>query len=481
MTLHILHIINRLSGDGPTRSLLAMVKYSKCLGLAQEHRILALQEAASPLARLLAKQVGVPFLLNPSREEVEAELSRADIVQLHFWNCPENYEFLRGDWPPIRLLIWSKILGDQAPQIITQDIIAASDFFVATNSLTLDLMVFEFSKIELQSRQKIGLVPGVADFDRLSNFQTQLHSTFNVGYIGTVNFAKMHPDYVSMSAAIQISDIRFIVCGGGIEAELKQQAATLGVTEKFNFRGYVENIRSILSILDVFGYPLCPETYATSDKSLQEAMYAGIPPVVFPYGGVKSLVQHQETGLVVENEREYQQAIEYLYHNPQERLKLGYNAQQYIRQHFDGENLTWKMHQIYEQMMRLPKRLHPWPDHLSSETSAEGFVKSLGNAGFQFASSLQPESFEEAIQADQLIARSSMLLAQGEGGIVHYRNKNPQDGFLRFWTGLVFYHKQQFSKALTEFEAAIALGCDYRQVNWFIEKVLHQIDQKGKS
>ncbi|MHC5833128.1 MAG: hypothetical protein ACYT04_98370, partial [Nostoc sp.] len=94
----------------------------------------------------------VPFLLNPSIEEVQAELSRADIVQLHFWNCPENYEFLRGDWPPIRLLIWSKILGDQAPQIITEDIIAVSDFFVATNSLTLDLMVFEFSKRELQSR-----------------------------------------------------------------------------------------------------------------------------------------------------------------------------------------------------------------------------------------------------------------------------------------------------------------------------------------
>lgn len=79
------------------------------------------------------------------------------------------------------------------------------------------------------------MVYGIADWERLANLQARSHQNFNVGYIGTVNFAKMHPRYIPMSAAITVPDIRFVVCGGGIQLTLQQQALDLGLPKNLTF------------------------------------------------------------------------------------------------------------------------------------------------------------------------------------------------------------------------------------------------------
>jgi hypothetical protein len=54
--------------------------------------------------------------------------------------------------------------------------------------------------------------------------------------------------------------------------------------------------------MDIFGYPLAPETSATSEKTIQEAMWAGVAPVVLAGSGATLLVEHEHTGLVCEHE-----------------------------------------------------------------------------------------------------------------------------------------------------------------------------------
>lgn len=117
-------------------------------------------------------------------------------------------------------------------------------------------------------------------------------------------------------------------------------------------------------------------------KSLQEAMFAGVPPVVFPYGGIKGLVEHEQTGLVVDSEADYQQAIKYLYHHPEIRLKLGKNASNYACQAFDSQNAVQKLHQVYDRMMKLNKRQRTWKDSVTfaqRTTPAARFVQALGS------------------------------------------------------------------------------------------------------
>ncbi len=298
-------------------------------------------------------------------------------------------------------------------------------------------------------------MPGVADFERLGDVQPRRHDTFNVGYIGTVNFAKMHPEFVSMSARIDVPDIRFVVCGGGQE-QLRQQAARLGVAERFVLRGFVENIREVFETLDVFGYPLCEDNYATSELVVQETMYAGVPPVVLPHGGPGNLVRDGQTGIVAATPAAYTEAIEYLYHHPEERIRLGQNARAHAQKFFSPEKAARQFDEIYRQMMQLPRRQRRWNVVSPGTSAADQFVKSLGESAPPFSESLTRRSEE----AERLIAASSPLLAFGEGGILHYRNTYPQDPFLRLWSGLVLLGQKRPEEASRELQAAIALGLD---------------------
>ena len=115
---------------------------------------------------------------------------------------------------------------------------------------------------------------------------------FNVGYIGTLDWVKMHPDFLEISAGIRIPEARFIICGRGAgEAKLREAARSRGLEDRFQFLGFVEEIASIIEVLDVFGYPLCAGNYSAADLVLQEVMFAGVPPVIFAHGGTQVLIQ----------------------------------------------------------------------------------------------------------------------------------------------------------------------------------------------
>lgn len=477
--IRILHIIDTISGAGPTRSLISLARYASKNGLNQQHKVIALKKEAYPISLLLAKQAGIDLLRNPDEETIREEMIEADIVQLHYWNNPTIAEFLRSDWPSMRMLIWFKVFGKYQPQVITKDLLDYSDFALATSPDTLNLPVLK----EKVSEGSADYVYGIADWSRLKNLEKRAHESFNVGYVGTVNFTKMHPNYVEMSTGVSIPNVQFIVCGGGIEDQLEEKAAALNATEKFDFRGYVENIRSVLEVLDVFGYPLCEDTYATSEKSIQEAMYAGVPPVVFPHGGCRDLVQHEKTGLIVHNEREYREAIEFLYHNPDFRKELGQHAAKYAREAFDSEKAVQKMHRIYEKMMDQPKRKRQWKRKASSpsyQSPSEIFMENLGDRGDSFMISRSSTDSDEMLLAESKIAKASPLLVEGEGGINQYRNQYAEDAWFRLWSGLCLQEKGEHEKAINDFNSAIHLGFTPWRIHWYIAKSAKYLNDQSR-
>ncbi|WP_293058478.1 methyltransferase domain-containing protein, partial [Okeania sp. SIO2B3] len=488
--LKILHIIQQLSRGGAGRSMVATAKYSSRMGVVQQHRVLSLLPAETE-AVSLGNNEGMYVINQPNQEIIWSEIEAADIVHIHFWNNPEIYELLCSELPAMRLVFWFKIIGDRAPHIITKELLEYADFSIVTSPYTLELPVFE-SVSSTKKNLSTSVVYGIADFDRLDDFQPQFHETFNVGYIGTVDFAKMYSNYVGMSAKVNIPNVKFIVCGG-INNYLRKEAEKLGAVERFEFRSYVENIKSVLEVLDVFGYPLCEDTYATSEKSLQEAMWVGVPPVVFPFGGIKRLVIHNQTGLVVNNETEYKNAIEYLYFHPEERMRLGRNAQEYARQNFSPESSTNKINEIYDYLLKQPKIKHQWDRNKLS--GAELFIQSLGETAENFSVSMKSENISELLFAENQISHSSPVLCNRYGGgIFHYRDYYLKDGYLRLWSGLVLQKQSQHHQAISEFTAAINLGCNNWRVGYYLaisaekvndfdlaEKVLRQVLQKAPS
>lgn len=458
----ILHIIDRLSGAGPTRSLISLAKYQARLGLPHQHDVVTLERDNYPLALLMAKRAGLNVRRHPSSTELDKSIAAADIVQVHFWNNPTNYRFLRRSWPEMRCLVRLHIFGHNAPQAITQHLLDAADFIVAAAPGTLRLDNMR----EMRAQGRVAAVPGVGDFERLSGMQRRRGPSFQVGYIGTANFSKMHPRFVPMHAAIKIDDLRVVVCGSDPTDQLQRQALQLGAKDRFQFNGYVENIKSVLESLDVFGYPLCPETYATSEVSLQEAMFAEVPPVVFPYGGIPDLVRHDVTGLVVNSEPEYVQAVQHLHRHPEKRRRLGRAGREFVLQTFAPESVATAFDDVYRRVVQLPKRKRNRLAAGQQLTGAEQFVASLGDSAPQFAESWKLGSSD----AEREIGEASAHLAGGEGGLFHYRNTFPDDPYLHFWSGLVLLQQHRFELAAAEFDLATRAGLDSRRTSPYLAR-----------
>ncbi|MGI0483277.1 glycosyltransferase [Geminocystis sp. CENA526] len=485
--IKILHIIQQLSKGGAARSMIATAKYSAQYGNFH-HQVISLLPSET-LAKQQAEVVGMSVIDAPNHQVILDTIEKADIVHVHWWNNPHLYDLLRSDLPAMRLLTWFHVAGDQPPHVITKQLIDHSDFALACSPYTYNRKAFQDLNSETKT-SKTGMVIAGSDFEPIKNYQKRSHDGFNVGYIGTVDFVKMHPNYVAMSAKVDIPDVHFVVCGGGISNYLAQQAQQLGASDKFDFRGYVEDIKSVLEILDIYGYPLCEETYAAAELNLQEVMYCGIPPVVFPYGGVKNLIQHNETGLIVNSEKEYKEAIEYLYHHPEERERLGNNARKYALEIFGAENAGKAINPIYEKLMQQPKRERIWGipvgtslldlpitlEDLTGEyrqpTPAELFIEGLGGTKPEFIVSMTSQDINELFEAEEKIALSSPLVrSAGSGGIIHYCNSYPNDGYLRLWTGLVLEASQQYAQAIQNYINAINLGCNHWRVVWYLARV----------
>jgi glycosyltransferase involved in cell wall biosynthesis len=429
----ILHVIRGLNCAGAARSLVSIAK-----GLREfatyEHTLMSLL-AADEEARPLAREAGIEVLEVPGPERIRREVEAADIVHVEWWNNPEIDAFLRSDLPPARLLIFSHVAGDEAPFVLTRELLRFVDVYVAGCGYAHRLPDVRALSPEVREATT-AVVTATADFDRLAGLRRRPHATFNVGYIGKADFRKMHPHYVAMSARVRIPSARFIVCGDGHLDLLARQAEELGASNRFEFRGFVEDIRPVLEELDVYGYPL--DINPGAELNLQEAMYAGVPPVVFPRGGIVDAVTHGVTGLVVHSEAAYAGAIEYLYHHPAERTRLGEAARRFALENFGGPRSAARLLGVYQSLLGRPKRARRWPssagDRAAVANGARRFAESLGEHGGPFLASLAGGDDRSRREAESNIAGSSLMTLQI---LSDYTNSYPEDLYLRHWRSLI--------------------------------------------
>ena len=493
-TRQILHIIQAFSGGGAMRAALAAAKYSSELEPRYRHAILTLSPGiASPEGDLLCKEYGVTPVIPRSPADIPLAIEGADIVQPNWWNCPEMDALFRSDVPSCRLLGWLHVGGHTPPQIITEQLVKYLDFTVACSPYTYEAPAIQALSSDERSA-RTGMAYGAADFARVEGIAPTPHEGFNVGYIGTVHFLKMHPDYIEINAPLSIPNLKVVICGGGgAEDELKRQAAAHGMAERFEIRGYVEDIRAEISRFDVYGYLLCEDTYAAAEVNLQEVMYAGIPPVVFPYGGIRHLVRHNETGLVVHSPEDYRRAIEFLYNNPAERKRIGDNAARYAREVFGARNAARILNSYYDRLLDEPKRTREWgydsrkeralqpplPHSAATASGAERFIESMGSttdACYDFLLSMLSEDLGEVLEAEIRIRNKSELMKSG--GVLPYRRAYQTDPHLNLWSGLMLASEGKFPDALTCLTNALNLGLGHWRVVWYLAETASRAGER---
>jgi polysaccharide pyruvyl transferase WcaK-like protein/glycosyltransferase involved in cell wall biosynthesis/sulfatase maturation enzyme AslB (radical SAM superfamily) len=467
----ILHVIQRLSGGGGARAMISLAKYSRDYR-EDEHRVVSLL-TADDVGQELASSVGVAVLDNPDRQKLWTAMSEADVVLFHWWNVPELAELFRRELPAMRLALWLHVGGFHAPQILTPELISFADLAVACSPHTFSHPVFTSS--ETASHTRSAMVLAGAEFARLAGITPRVHSGFNVGYVGTIDPVKMHGAFVAMSCSISIPDVKFVVCGGGDSSWLLRQVECAGRSASFDFKGTIEDIRSVLETIDVYGYPLCEDTYAAAELNLQEAMYAGLPVVTFPHGGIGRLIVHGETGLLVNSPEEYSRAIEFLFHHPEERARLGRNAAEYARTNWGAENAAKHFSAEFSRLLEQPKRNREYlvsttesinpPREWVMHPGARMFIESLGASAKPFLTSFLGENIEGILAAEKQIGEMPRLMHYT--GILAYRNAFPKDPYLQMWAGLGFLEANDTRSAAGCFQLSVNHGLLHWRIHWY--------------
>jgi glycosyltransferase involved in cell wall biosynthesis len=181
-----------------------------------------------------------------------------------------------------------------------------------------------------------------------------------IGTAGPLEAVKGIPWF--LGAARQVLDVRpeleFLVAGAGPEeANLRRMARELGISDKVTFVPYVLCFTDSLAATDIFVLPSLQQGLGTI---MLEAMALGRPVIATGVGGIASVIQHGETGLIVppQNSGELARRILELLDQPARARALGTRARELIRRNYNVESMVQKTLQVYRDVAAT----HPLPE-----------------------------------------------------------------------------------------------------------------------
>ena len=420
--MQVLHLTAHLGG-GVGKALSGLVAQASKSGSGVKHLFVSLEKPEKDQFVNHVRQHGGEVIICPDNKRLEKLMSDSDIVQLEWWNHPATIKTLCSpSIPPIRLLTWCHVSGLYNP-IIPQGLIRSSQKFLFTSPCSFESK--EVMSLGSEFRERLGVVSSSGGFDGLPERRPAADERIAVGYIGSLNFAKLHPRYVDYLAAVKIPGFRVRMIGDLLNQDvLNQQCDSFGKTGMLEFRGYVSDVASELSSINVLAYLLNPEHYGTTENALLEAMATGIVPIVLDNPAERQIVTDHTTGLIVRSPGEFAEAIEWLSNNPAERQKVGSQAAKSVRERFSAEKMETSLNRYYQEVLHVEKR-------------KIAFSEIFGKDPAQWFLSCQKDKHifgeDGSINADRSVPLSYGLFEKTKGTVYHFSEYFPENLRLKLW------------------------------------------------
>ncbi len=165
---------------------------------------------------------------------------------------------------------------------------------------------------------------------------------------------KGYGDLLEAAALVQRvrPDTRWVLAGEGeLRSGLEAQSRKLGLGLRVHFTGWLDDVREVLALCDVFVLPSRGEHFG---RVLIEAMAMAKPVVATDGGGVPEIVRHGETGLLVPPGRPAQlaQAILTLLNDPAYAATLGLAGRERVEREFSLPKHVAAVEQLYLELLR---------------------------------------------------------------------------------------------------------------------------------
>ena len=133
---------------------------------------------------------------------------------------------------------------------------------------------------------------------------------------------------------------------GPIRAEVEALAETLGAADNTRFLGTRSDVPDLLAAADIFSFSSVREAMG---RAMLEAMLAGLPVVVPNTSGIPEVARDGETGLLFEvaDVDGLARQLSFLIERPDERARLGANADALVRELFDAQTMVDAIEDVY--------------------------------------------------------------------------------------------------------------------------------------
>jgi glycosyltransferase involved in cell wall biosynthesis len=170
-----------------------------------------------------------------------------------------------------------------------------------------------------------------------------------------ITVANLRPEknhQVLLGAAARLADVcpglRYQIVGEGSQRhELEAMARARGVAGIVEFVGHREDVPALLAAADVFVLPSRSEALP---NSVIEAMAAGLPVVASAVGGLRNLIEHEHTGILVApgDAEALADAILAIVREPARARALGSAARRDILARYSFERMVAAFEDLYQ-------------------------------------------------------------------------------------------------------------------------------------
>jgi L-malate glycosyltransferase len=154
-------------------------------------------------------------------------------------------------------------------------------------------------------------------------------------------------------------DCRLLLAGNGpCRARLEKLTRELGLADAVIFAGFVKDIETVYSALDVFLFPAQFEGLGTS---LLAAMSYGIPSIAFNACAFGEIIEDGKSGILVENQSlpGIERAITRLLHDQQSARRMGETGRKRIEEVFSADRMVEQTIRIYAEVCAEQERKGP--------------------------------------------------------------------------------------------------------------------------
>lgn len=426
--MNVLHIAAHLGG-GVGKAIMGLA--IQCKKKGEEQRVLLLEKPEKEIYIEQGKKENISIiLLSQDEEQIIFLFKWADVIIVSWWNHPAMAGFL-AQWPqiPCRAILWCHVNGCVYPYLPYSFAMYFEKVFITTR-YTVENPLWKKEE-QVAIHKKACLLHGIGEFypeEIVKKQDYQLGNKFIVGYAGTLNYSKIHPEYLEYceEAIKRIPNIHFLMIGD-VEESILKIVKEKGILSYFTFTGYIKDVYLYYQQMDVFGYLLREDNYATTENVILEAMASGIPVIVYKNRPEEYILTENITGFFIKGKEEYVELLQKLYNSEELRKKIGEEGREYVIKTYSSEKNCQAFLDVIKKVTKIERKVYFFQEYIG-KFPYEWFCNYTGYEK-KFFSNIENYSKEELrtfIKTCPTIYRE-----KSKGSILHFAKYYPKDEKLR--------------------------------------------------